>query len=256
MKGISYTFTTAGGAEQIESTTSKFSYITKPPKELPKYVKEQLDATLNAKFELEVYITKDFDKSKYNELIFELRDTILHETNHMLEFYIKNEKGLGYVDVSLGVAGGKNYNIPKDIFGVWQEFLIYVYYSEPQEMRAMAQEMYSVRLREPFDKFKEHRYYVAAKKMQTFNADEMFKKLTDAIEMYNPDSEIIVLTNLWKWFISDYLSTLKMLNKVPNKKIENSIHVLQLMKVLQPRINNAGLYLQKKFNTLYSIDTL
>jgi len=253
-KNPDYTFITSAGAEQIEHKTTKDSYLTKPPKELPNYVKEQLDATLNAKFEFYIYITKEFDESSLNELIYECRDTILHETNHMLEFFKKNEKGLGYVDVSLGTSGEKNYNIPRDIFDIWKKFLLLVYYSEPHEMRAMIQEMYSVRERAPFEIFKEHRYYKAANHMEDFNADKLFDELRQSIEIYNPDSEISILTNLWKWFMDDYFETSKLLKTTPNKRVQNSIHVLQLMKTLQPRINKAGKYLKRKFNTLYSID--
>lgn len=247
-------FTTAGGAEQIESDNTKNSFITSPPKELPKYVKEQISATLVAKFDFEVYITNQFDESEKDELIYDLRDTIFHETNHMLEFFQKNEKGYGYVDVSLGLSGNKNYNIPNDIFDIWREFQTMVYYSEPHEMRAMVQEMYSVRLRKPFDEFKNHRYYVAAKVMQQFNAETMFDVMIERIELYNPDYLIPILTNMWKWFMDDYHATLKLLRMTPNKKINNSIHVLQLMKLLQPRINNAGTNLIKKFNGLYAIE--
>lgn len=249
------TYSTGGGAEQIESNTTKYSYITSPPKELPKYVREQIDSTLNAKFDLEIYLTKEFDESEKNELIYDLRDTVLHETNHMLEFFRRNEKGSGYVNVALGLSGGKNYNVPRDVFDIWQEFTTMVYFSEPQEMRAMVQEMYSVRERVPFENFKQHRYYIASKIMQEFNADTMFDNMVKRIELYNPDYLVSILTNLWKWFMEDYFATLKVLKLQPDPKIEKSVHILQLMKVLQPRINNAGKKLQRNFNRLYSIET-
>ena len=249
------TYATGGGAEQIEPKSSKYSYLTSPPKELPKYVKEQIDSTLVAKFDFELYMTKDFDESEKNELIFDLRDTILHETNHMLEFFKRAETGAGYVNVALGLSGGKNYNVPRDIFDIWQEFTTMVYYSEPQEMRAMTQEMYSVRERVPFETFKQHRYYIASKIMQEFNADTMFDTMVERIETYNPDYLVSILTSLWKWFMEDYYATLKVLKLQPNPKIQNSVHVLQLMKILQPRINNAGKKLQRNFNRLYSIET-
>jgi len=249
------TYSTGGGAEQIEPKSTKSSYITSPPDTLPKYVREQIDSTLNAKFDIEIHMTNEFDDSEKTELIYDLRDTILHETNHMLEFFKKNESGSGYVNVALGLAGTKNYNVPRDIFDIWQEFTTMVYFSEPQEMRAMTQEMYSVRERVPFETFKQHRYYEASKIMQEFNADVMFDNMVERIELYNPDYLIPILTNLWKWFMVDYLATLKVLKMTPDPKIQNSVHVLQLMKILQPKINNAGKKLQRNFNRLYSIDT-
>ena len=247
-------YTTGGGAEQIEPNSTSQSYLTTPPDSLPKYIKKEIDATVNAKFDIDIHIRSDFDKNKIDEVINDLRDTILHETNHMLEFFKKSEKGLGYVDVSLGLSGGKNYNIPADIFQIWQEFQTFVYYSEPHEMRAMVQEMYSLRIRLPFDEFKKHRYYIASKLMQEFDADTMFDVLVDKIESYNPDYLIPILTNLWKWFINDYYQITHVLKISPNKKIDNTTNVLDLMKVLQPRINKSGQTLQRNFNRLYSIE--
>ena len=248
-------FTTAGGAEQIDNKSTKFSYLTTPPTELPKYIREQIDSTLNARFELEISLGKKVKESQIDEIIYDLRDTILHETNHMLEFFKKNETGLGFVNVALNSPGGKNYNIPIDIFSIWEEFLLFVYFSQPHEMRAMIQEMYSQRLRKPFEEFKEHRYYETAKIMEKFNADEMYEKLSDVIESYDPNLQITILTNLWKWFMDDYLEMSKDLKLTPEKKIVTTVHVLQLMKVLQPRINKSGIYLQRKFNSLYSLET-
>ena len=251
---LTHTFASGGAADQIESNTSKNSFVSKPPKELPNYVKDQIDSTINTKFEFEIYITEEFNNSEKNELIYDVRDTILHEINHMLEFFRRHEKGLGYVNVALGVSGGKNIDIPEDIFSVWREFLTMVYYSEPQEIRAMVQEMYSVRTRLPFEEFKRHRYYIASKLMQKFDANTMFDIMVKRVEEYNPEDLVPTLTNLWKWFIQDYYATLNMLGYSPNKKIENAKHILDLMKALQPRINKAGKTLQKKFNKLYSLE--
>lgn len=251
---ITGNFATGGAADQITSNTSQQTYITRPPKDLPKYIKEEIDSTINVKFEFDLYVTEELNNTEKNEIIYDMRDTILHETNHMLEMIKRHEKGLGYINVALGVSGKENIDVPEDIFSIWEEFLIMVYYSEPHEMRAMVQEMYSVRLRNSFEKFKEHRYYIASQLMQEFDAETMFDLMIEKIKLYNPDSLLSILTNLWKWFIQDYYATLNTLQMSPNKKIEDSKHVLGLMKVLQPRINKAGKLLQKKFNKLYSIE--
>lgn len=247
-------YSTGGGAEQIEEKSTDQSFLTTPPNSLPKYVKDEIDSAVNAKFEIDIYIREDFDITKRDGVISDLRDTILHETNHMLEFFKRSEKGLGYVDVSLGLSGSKNYNVPKDIFHIWQEFQTFVYFSEPHEMRAMVQEMYSLRMRLPFEEFKNHRYYIASKLMQEFDADTMFDVLVDKIESYNPDYLVPILTNLWKWFINDYYQITHVLKIEPNKKIDNTTNILDLMKVLQPRINKSGRTLQRNFNRLYSIN--
>ena len=104
-------------------------------------------------------ITTQFRDELIDDLLMDLRDSILHECNHMLEFYKRSLSGAGLINTSLSHSGRKNYNIPREIFEVWDEFMTMVYFSEPYEMRAMVQEMYSVRLRQPFEEFKKHRYY-------------------------------------------------------------------------------------------------
>ena len=247
-------FATGGAAEQIENTVGDYSFIQRPSKNLPKKVLSELDDTLNAKFEFNVYMRKDFNEELIDDLLMDLRDTILHECNHMLEFYKRSLSGAGNINTSLSHSGRKNYNIPRDIFEIWDEFMNMIYFSEPYEMRAMTQEMYSVRLRQPFEKFKEHRYYQATKIMEDFNADVMFDKLIDKIQEYNPEYLLPIMTNLYKWFIQDYYIQNKYQGMTPNKRIENSKHILDLMKYFQPRINNAGRKLRRKFNKLYSLE--
>ena len=246
-------FYTGGGAEQIDSTVGKRSFIKRPSKDLPKYILSELDDTLNAKFDLDVYIRKDFKEESIDGLMYDLMDSISHECNHMLEFYKRYLSGVGNVDTSLTYSGNKNYNIPRDIYEVWQEFTQMVYFSEPYEMRAMVQEMYGVRLRMPFEEFRKHRYYMSAEVMEKFNADVMFDTLIERIEKQNPDSIVSVMTNLYTWFITDYYTQLKYQKLQPNNRIEKSAHILDLMKGLQPRINNSGKKLKRKFNKLYSL---
>jgi len=246
-------FATGGAAEQIQSNVGKYSFIKRPSKDLPKYILSELDDTLNAKFDLDVYIRKDFKEDSIDGLMYDLMDSISHECNHMLEFYKRSLSGLGNINVALSHSGKKNYNIPRDIYEVWQEFSQMVYFSEPYEMRAMVQEMYGVRLRMPFEEFKKHRYYTAAEVMENFNADVMFDTLIERIEKQNPESIVAIMKNLYNWFITDYYAQLKYQKLQPNKRIEKSKHLLDLMKAFQPRINNAGKKLRRKFNKLYSL---
>lgn len=250
---MDYLFSTGGGAEQINDNSIEDSFVSLPPSGLPKKVKEMIDSSLSAKFSFDVFLRKDISENDKQDLIHDLRDTILHETNHMLEFFKKHENSYGNINVALSYAGKRNFNVPNDIYEIWREFQTMVYFSEPYEMRAMVQEMYSVRLRKPFEEFKQHRYYKAAEIMENFNADKMFDVLIQRIEDYNPDYLIPILTNLWKWFISEYFAMLEAQGFTPNKKLEKSVHILDIMKALQPRINKAGSRLKRKFNTLYSI---
>jgi hypothetical protein len=250
---MSKEFATGGGAEQIESSSNDYSFIMRPSKDLPKYILSEIDDVLNVKFEFSINIRKDFSDEFIDGLMYDLMDTISHECNHMLEFYQRYSKGASDIDTTLVYSGQKNYNIPKDIYKIWQEFSNMLYFSEPYEMRAMVQEMYGVRLRQPFEEFKNHRYYKSAEIMENFDADVMFDFLVEEIEKHNPDSTIIILKNLFNWFKKDYSQHSAELGVVPNKRIEKTTHILDLMKAFQPRIKNAGKKLRRKFNKLYSL---
>jgi hypothetical protein len=129
-----------------------------------------------------------------------------------------------------------------------------VYFSEPHEIRAMVQEMYVFREKYPLEKMMEHHYYTSAQEMEKFNAEEKFQEIMDYIEDYNPDKFIPIMVSLWKWFMDNYYGVLKSQKKKPRKKIELSASIYDIMKDLQPRINNAGKTLKRKLVNLYSIE--
>ena len=77
---------------------------------------------------------------------------------------------------------------------------------------------------------------------------------TIANRILYPNDVITVMVKLYDWFMKDYYAQLKFQKLLPNRKIENSAHILDLMKAFQPRINNAGKKLKRKFHKLYSLD--
>jgi hypothetical protein len=253
---LSSKFTTGGGAYQIEDKKFKNSYLKTPSYELPKKVLEEVDKTLVAKFDFDLFIDDDYDESMNDEFLFDLRDTITHECNHILEFYHRSIKGLKPIDVSLSYAGKENYNIPRKIFSLWEYFLDLIYYSQPEEVRAMTQEAYSKRLRMSFEDFKKTKYWLYAKNMENFNANKLFDVITDEIKKYNPDYLVTFLINLYTWFLKDYYEIINHLGITPNKTITNSKHLLDLMERLEPKIQKAGKKLQRNFIRLYALSDI
>jgi hypothetical protein len=252
-KYLSSKFTTGGGAYQIEEKRFKNSYLKTPSYGLPKKVLEEVEKTLIAKFDFDLFINNEFTDSMKDSFLFDLRDTITHECNHILEFYNRGIKGLKPIDISLSYAGKENYNIPRHIFSLWEHFLDLIYYAEPQEVRAMTQEAYSQRLRMSFNVFKTTKYWLYAKEMENFSADKLFETMANEIEKYNPDYLVPFLTNLYTWFLKDYYNIITSLGITPNKTITNSRHLLDLMKRLEPKIQNAGKKLQRNFIRLYAL---
>lgn len=247
-----FKYSSGGGAHQIDFKKEDGSYLKKPSPNLPKYL-DEVEKTIVAKFDFNGYINQDFEYEMKDELYFDLRDTIMHEFNHIYEFYNKNLNKAGLVDTTLSYAGSKNYNVPKQIFNVWSTFLYFVYYSEPYEMRAMSQEAYSKRLRMTFDEFKETKYWKSAKMMENFDANQLFDTLMERIKEHNPEYLVPIMNRLYKWFLRDYYAGVKSFGKEPQKYITNSKHLLDLMVRFQPRIRMAGRKLQRNYSRLYTL---
>jgi hypothetical protein len=248
-----FKYSSGGGAHQIDFKKEDGSYLKKPSPNLPKYLLDEVNKTIVAKFDFNGYINQDFEYEMKGELYFDLRDTIMHEFNHIYEFYNKNLNKAGLVDTTLSYAGSKNYNVPKQIFDVWKTFLYFVYYSEPYEMRAMSQEVYSKRLRMTFDEFKENHYWKSAKMMENFDANKLFDTLMERIKEHNPEYLVPIMNRLYKWFLRDYYAGVKSFGKEPQKYIANSKHLLDLMVRFQPRIRMAGRKLQRNYSRLYTL---
>ena len=71
------------------------SYIKEPSKYLPKNFSDEIHMSLVAGFEFQFILNKDFND--IDEMLFDFRDAVLHEFNHMYEYYnraLKGEKGL------------------------------------------------------------------------------------------------------------------------------------------------------------------
>ena len=248
-----FKYSSGGGAHQIDFKKEDGSYLKKPNPNLPKYLLDEVNKTIVAKFDFNGYVNQDFEYEMKDELYFDLRDTIMHEFNHIYEFYNKNLNNAGLVDTTLSYAGSKNYNVPKQIFNVWSTFLYFVYYSEPYEMRAMSQEAYSKRLRMTFDEFKETKYWKAAKMMENFDANKLFDTLMERINEHNPEYLVPIMNRLFKWFLRDYYAGVKTFGNEPKKYITNSKHLLDLMVRFQPRIRMAGRKLQRNYSRLYTL---
>jgi len=247
-------FSTGGAAESIQKEYKRSSFLKEPSFELPKYVLEEIDQVVVGKMEIEVNIMSSYDDSMEEDLLFDLRDTITHECNHIYEFYKRAESGAKQINVSLSYAGGKNFNIKREIFEVWQDFLNYVYNSEPYEINAKVQEAYSLRSRMSLDDFMKSNYWKNANTLKSFDADIFFGNLLATIDKYSPGKTLSIVNNLYKWFLTDYFKWMKFHNEKPQRFIENSKHLYDLIKKFEPRIKKAGETLRRRYSKLYSIE--
>jgi len=253
-KKASVPFTTGGVAQSIQKEYLKGSYLKEPSFELPKYILEEVDQTIVARMGLSVEIRSSYDDSMSESVLFDFRDTITHECNHLYEFYKRAEKGAKQINVTLSWAGNKNVNVKREIFSVWQIFMDYVYNSEPYEVNAKVQEAFSLRSRMTFEEFKNTKYWRGANNLKNFNSDVFIETLLSKIGELSPGKEVSIFNNLYKWFLTDYYKSMKLHNEKPARFIDNSKNLVDLISKFQPRINKAGETLLKKYMRLYALE--
>lgn len=249
----SISFSTGGGALEIQKNKTH-SYLKKPSMSLPKKILEEpeVNKTLVSKIELSASINDKYNKDFEEKLLLDLRDTIVHELNHVLEYYMRfknNQK----MDIRFSAVNPKPKNIPDEILTVWKWFLEFLEFSQPQEMNAITQEMYSKKLRMTFDEFKNTRYWKFATYMSAFDADIYFDFLIEKMEKYSNDEKIYILTELYNSFVNAYETITKRWGYPENKKISESKHFYDLIKKFQPQIQNSGKKLISKFVKLYGL---
>ena len=116
-KEIENHYSSGGSAYPLDEKTDEYSYMRKPSPEIPKKIKDEIDLTMNALIDIEIYIDQKFEVSKIDDLLMDVRDTIMHEMLHLYEFYKRwLSSGKGSVNVTKTFAGRKNPNIPRENF--------------------------------------------------------------------------------------------------------------------------------------------
>lgn len=248
------TFATGGGAYGIRKNKLE-SYLKSPSLSLPKKILDEpeVNKTLVCRIELVVSINLEFEIKDFQKLILDLRDTIVHEFNHVIEIFRKYEKG-SELDTRLSHIKSNSENIPEEIQNVWNYFLELVEYTQPQEINAMTQEMYSKKLRMSFDELKQTRYWKFANYMKNFDADTYFDFLVAKLESHTNEKKVSYLTEMYNSFIIQYNVITKLMGFKPSKVVSKSKHIYELIKNFQPRIQNSGKKLLKNFIRLYGLE--
>ena len=263
LNGGNDTFSTGGAAYPLTTDGSGASQIKEPDEDLPVSVLKEVDKVIQAKFDFEVYITQEFDDSDIDELLYDLRDTITHELNHMYEFYNRIlNTGSSEFSLAKSFAGGRNVNTPKKIFKVYAKFLDYLYYSEPWEINANIQEAYSKLLRMSWEEFKNGKQYKIAEAMENYSGEQMFDELYNATMERSPEAVLFHIKNLHKFYLKQYLQFVKSERgdditseeELMKDEVFKTRNILELFKKFETRINNAGAKLKRNYARLMSID--
>ena len=250
-------FAVGGGFYDIQSEDNGGSYIIDTSFLLPKNILENVSNGVHAKLQFEIYVNKSFDQSMIDELLYDLRDTITHELNHLYESYKrweKNEKGT--TNAVKSFAGTKNVNTPGVIFEVYAKFLYFLYYSEPWEINANVQEAFSKISRMSFDEFKKTSQWEIANDMENYSADGLFDELVKTAENKDPETVDYHIKNLHKFYLKQYKKYNKAYKEAENIKdtVYKTKNLLELFRKYEKRINLAGKKLKKNYTRLYAIE--
>jgi hypothetical protein len=232
------------------------SYLKEPSKFLPKNLSDEIHMSLVAGFEFEVIVNESFND--ISELSDDLRDAVLHEFNHMYEYYNRALSGSKGIDTTLSFMKKPfemfDTGINEEVLGVWKQFLSLLYMSEPYEVRAMSQEAYSKRLRMSLDEFKNTKYWQYSQGMINFDAENYYNYILQLIEELPKEEQENILQSLHEYFTAYYEFSKKMVYNNPlNKKIMNTKNILDIMKYFEPTINKMGEKLRRNFIRLYSL---
>ena len=250
-------FAVGGGFYDIQGENNGGSYMMGTSFLLPKNILENVSNSIHAKLQFEIYVNESFDESMIDELLYDLRDAITHELNHLYESYKRWERsGKGTTNVAKSFAGTKNVNTPGDIFQVYTKFLNFLYYSEPWEINANVQEAFSKVSRMTFDEFKKTEQWKVANKMEKYSAQDLFNEVVKAAETRDPETVDFHIKNLHTFYLKQHLKYDKAAKEANEIKdtVYKTKNLLGLFKKYEQRINSAGRKLKKNYMRLYSIE--
>jgi len=250
-------FAVGGGYYDLLDEENGGSYMIDSSFIIPKDILQDVPKTIHAKLQFEIYVNPSFDETMVGDLLFDLRDTITHEVNHLYESYKRWENtGIGSNNLVKSFAGTKNVNTPKVIFEVYTKFLNFLYYSQPWEINANVQEAFSKISRMTFDEFKKTNQWEIANDMENYSADILFDELVKTAENKDPDTVNYHIKNLHKFYLKQYKKYNKAYKEADDIKdtIYKTKNLLELFKKYERIINSAGKKLKKNYMRLYSIE--
>lgn len=250
-------FAVGGGFYELGEEGNNGTYTIDSSFSLPKDILKNVSKTIHCKMQFEIYVTPLFNESMMDELLYDLRDTVTHEMNHLYESYKRWEK-MGKVESNLvkSFAGTRNVNTPGVIFEVYTKFLNYLYYSQPWEINANVQEAFSKVSRMDFEEFKKTNQWKVANDMENYSAKSLFNEVIKTAEDRDPETVNYHIRNLHKFYLKQHFEHEKATKKAEEIKddVYKTKDLFGLFKKYEQRINSAGKKLKKNYMRLYSIE--
>lgn len=149
-----------------------------------------------------------FKKDKHDKTLdIKIESVILHELNHLYEYYQRKIKGNPPIELTTTWTSiGSNRNRrPKVIWEYWQTYFTeYVYAAEPHEVRATIQEAKAFVDKLDFNAFKKTNIWKTAKAMENYDYASFKNDINKIITKHNPEYVDKIIDVLVQDFIREY----------------------------------------------------
>ena len=179
-------------------------------------IKWCVDHTLSIHFGIDLdysdLLIHSKNREKYEkELQKTLDNVLLHEINHLYEYYQRKLKGKKEMETTLtAITTGENIHRRARVpWKYWNNFfLFYIYMAEPHEIRAYTQECKSLVEELSFEEFKKHKIWLEVVNMANFDYKNFLKRFIEIISKVNPDQTDKTISLFVSDFKKDYRKTL------------------------------------------------
>lgn len=225
-------------------------------------IKWSVDHTLSIHFGIDLIysdlLTHSRSGQKYEkDLQNELENVLLHEINHLFEYYKRKMSGKKEMETTLTnmTTSGNTHMRPKLSWKYWYEFFTYyIYMAEPHELNAYTQECKLLISKLGIDDFKKHKMWVEVMIMKNYDYKKFLKTFTEIISKVNPDQPDITISLFISDFKKEYKKTLQEYKEkgVISPTVLDKMSDEEFFEYWQKRIRRAGEVLYKRILRLYS----
>jgi len=222
-------------------------------------IRQNTDHSLSLHIGIDLIFSDNLDLDRHsNRLQLEIESTILHELNHLYEYYCRKMKGSKNMDLALTwtAIGDNRYRRKKELYDYWyRNFTYFIYLSEPHEIRAWVQESKSYVDRLDFRSFQRTRMYKTPKYMKDWDYNTFISEFNRLCDRINPEYNDTYIDVLIGDFIRNYsriASEFKEEQMISSDKLKNMSRE-QFFEYWQKILNNAGDLMLRRMGRLYAL---
>jgi hypothetical protein len=218
---------------------------------------------MNVDHSLSIHMGLDIEYSTFSlrdekKLEVKVESVLLHELNHLYEFYCRKfnyGKQFGLATTWAAIGPNKRRR-PKKIWDYWQYFFTdLIYMAEPHEVRASIQESKAYVDKLELAAFKRTKTWKNAKKMENFSYKNFVEEFNKVIATHNPDYVDKIIDMLIKDFIKEYEDVAEEFKEKPIISISKFRKMSKegFFEFWEKRIKKAGETIVKGILRLYAL---